>query len=316
MTLHPRRPLRSLLIGDCDHYFSPYIHGVAAACGCLGVYHSAVSIRSSYEVLRQRIVDVRPDVLWTHMLLWPPTGTPSVPILLGLCAEARRAFGTKVIVHDGDVKGPTRHPQDISGSVDLALLNHNFDRSPWRVPTLHWPYAAFPQDQIAAPDPAFSADIVFTGQVVASGRSIYGGRTALIEALRASGLSLKVFDGTPGTGGNTLLRTPEVSASALTVLGYGRPGTGGWIDVRVFQYPGAGALLLHDDVQDFLIPWEHYVPYRSGSAASVVEAVNRVKAMPAAERQAFREQAFRFGQEHHSYTARVRVVLQCLGLLP
>jgi hypothetical protein len=304
----PRRPLRSLMIGDTDRYFSPYIHGVAAGCGELGIWHSAISIRNKGEVIRERIRDVKPDLLWTHVLLWPPGDAPPAGSLLSMCADAR-ANGALVMIHDGDVKGATRYPQDLSGAVDLALCNHLHDRSAWNVPALYWPYACFPQRQIADPTTDLLCDVAFAGQL---GGGLYGGRTALVEALRQSGASVRVFDGTPATGGNTLLRTPSVAASATTVLGFGRPGQGEWVDTRVFQYPGAGGLLLHDDVREFLTPWEHYVPYTTGSKDSIVEALARVKAMTPTERAAFRLRAFAHGQEHHSYTARIRQVLSAV----
>jgi hypothetical protein len=82
----------------------------------------------------------------------------------------------------------------------------------------------------------------------------------------------------------------------------------------VFQYPGAGAILLHDDVAGILEPDVHYLPYRSGEASSVLEALQRAQALPEEEQWALRERAFRFVQEKHSSVARVRQVLDALGL--
>jgi len=301
------RPLRSLAIGDCDHYFSPYLLGIAMAAGRLNIWHTQISIRSPIELLIQRVRDVRPDILWTHMLLWAPVGAPKREQLLELCRAARKACA-HVLVHDGDVKVPCRYPHNLSDAVDLALCNHRHDRSVWGIPTLRWPYAAFPQDDLAAQVQEWACDLAFAGQLTKDGT--YSARTALIEALHKR-KAVRVFDGREG---NTLLRTPELAASATCVLGFGRPDQPGWIDTRVYQYPGAGAILVHDDAADVLEPWVHFAPYVTGDADSIVEAVERVKALTELERRNLRESALHFVQEHHSYTARVQQVLGALGL--
>jgi hypothetical protein len=302
------RPLRSLMLGDCDHYLSPYIFGVGQAMARLGHWHSTVNLRQPLAVIEQRIADVRPDVLWTHMLLWPPPGAPPVADLVGAVELAARA-GAKVIIHDGDCKVPTRYPRDLSRWCALALCNHRFDRSAWKVPTIHWPYFAFAQGEIAPARPELGCDLFFAGTVGAG--PTYATRTAFLEAIRRRGVRLRL---PPAGEGNTLFRTAEIAASSGAVLGFGRAGAPGWIDTRVFQYPGAGAILLHDDVGGLLEPWVHFVPYRSGDAASVVDALARLRRMQPAERQAIRERAFDYVQQHHSSVARVHQVLRRLEI--
>jgi hypothetical protein len=50
-----------------------------------------------------------------------------------------------------------------------------------------------------------------------------------------------------------------------------------------------------------------------GRCASVVEALERLRTMSAAERMALRLSAFSYVQAHHSSVARVRQVLAALG---
>lgn len=301
------RALRSLMVGDCDHYLSPYMFGVAQAMPRLGHLHSQVSIRQPIEVIRQRIQDVKPDVIWTHMLLWAPIGSPSTTQLIQLMQEAARQ-GAKVLIHDGDYKVAARYPNDLSSWCSLALCNHTFDRKVWRVPAIRWPYFAFTQDKIAPVNPRLACDVFFAGTL--AGGDIYGNRTQLVQAIqRMPGIKMRMPS--PAEG-NTLLRTAEIASSSGSVLGFGRPGSSGWVDTRVFQYPGAGAILLHDDATEFLQPWMHYVPYKSGNVQSVIEVVERVKSMFEGERRAMRESAFRFVQEKHSSVARVKQVLEIL----
>lgn len=297
------------MLGDCDHYLSPYIFGVAQGMTRLGHWHSSVSIRQPLSVIEQRIADVRPDILWTHMLLWPPPGSPPVAELVALVERAAKR-GARVIIHDGDYKAPTRYPQSLATWCALALCNHAFDRSAWKVPALRWPYFAFAQDRIADPDPALACGLFFAGQVARG--PVYAERTRLLDAL--SSARPVQFRIAAERDGNTLLRTAEIAASAGAVLGFGRPGVAGWVDTRVFQYPGAGAILVHDDVAGYLEPWVHFVPYRSGDADSVVGALAELARRSESERRALRQRAFDFVQERHSSVARVAEVLARLEL--
>jgi hypothetical protein len=293
--------MRSLMLGDCDHYASPYMRGVAQAMKLLGHDHAEVSVRQSPRTIEERIKLWRPDLLWTHMLLWPPAGSPAVSDLVAI-VEAAAARGARVVIHDGDAKQKTRYPHNISTWCSLALVNHGYDRTAWGVPTLRWPYFAPVQESMAEPVEEMRCELFFAGT---AGGGIYAARTALVEAIRARGVKVR----TPAPGFNTIDRTAEIAASSDAVLGFGRPDVPAWVDTRCFQYPGAGGILLHDDVQGYLEPWQHFVPYASGDADSIVDALERLRALKDEGRMALRRRAFRFVQEHHSSVARVRQVL-------
>jgi hypothetical protein len=220
---------------------------------------------------------------------------------------ARR--GARVVLHDGDYKEPTRHPEDISKWCSVALCNHEFDRSAWRTPRLRWPYFAMAQAEIKPPSQRWRCELWFAGKLDRG--PVYAERTALVEKLMSAGMRVRV---PTAAEGNTLRFTADIASSADAVLGFGRPGALGWVDTRVFQYPGAGGILVHDDVAGFLEPWVHYVPYKSGDASSVAEALAVLKSKPAAERRAMRERTFAHVQEKHSSVARVKQVLRLLGL--
>lgn len=297
--------MRSLMLGDCHHYISPYMRGVKQAMELLGYPHAEVSIRSSAKLIEQRIRLWRPDVIWTHMLLWPPAGSPPVAALIEIMQRAV-ALGARVLIHDGDARLSMRYPYDISSWCSLALVNHACERSAWRVPALRWPYFAPVQQRIASPVPELRCGLFFAGR---TGGHLYTARTALLESIRARGIDLRM----PTVDGqNTLDYTHRIAASADAVLGFGRREIPGWADTRIFQYVGAGGLLLHDDVQGYLEPWVHYVPYDTGSADSVVESLERLKRLPDSERAALRMRAFSFVQRHHSSVARVRQVTDAL----
>lgn len=306
------RPLRSVLIGDVDYYPSEYAFGVNQAMTRAGHWHTTVNIRADLDVIARRVAQVQPDVLWGHMLLWAPGGADKTNDLLWLCHDWR-AKGTKVLIHDGDARTETRFPHDISKAVDLALCNHTADRSAWKIPQLHWPYFAFDQERIAEPDPAFACDLAFAGRLDVS--PMYLQRTELVLKLKDKlGERMRVFP-SPDVP-HTLYLTPVLAASAGAVLGFGRPDRNGWLDVRVFQYPGAGAILLHDDVGGFLEPGVHYMA-SGGSADAVVKTLDWLGQDTLEHRQhrvKMRLAAFAHVQANHSATARVRQALAAVGL--
>ena len=295
-------------MGDCDFYPSEYIFGVNQGMTLLGHWHSTVNVRQDIGVIAQRVAQVQPDIIWGHMLLWPPGSMQKPAELLALCETWRRK-GTRVVMHDGDARLETRHPTDISHAVDLVLCNHTADRSVWGIPQIWWPYGAFAQTAMAAPCSEFSCDLAFAGRVSESG--IYAGRTILIRALHARLEDrFRIFSGTP----HTLMRTPELAVSAVAILGYGRPESPGWLDVRLFQYSGAGGMVLYDDVaraSEFLTPHEHFIPYTKGSAESVLAVLEMLARTSTT---AWRQRIFRYVQEHHSSAVRVQQALRAVGL--
>lgn len=299
--------IRSFLLGDCAHYESPYIIGVKQACEHLGISHRQVSIRQPIDVITRKLEEQKVDILWTHMLLWAPHGSPPVGDLIALMERVARR-GTQIVLHDGDYKEKTRFPKNIASWCSVALCNHEFNRSAWRIPIIKWPYFAFAQDRIAAPDPRWACELWFAGQMNAG--PVYAQRTKFLTELQRH-VKLRL---PTDKDGNTLSKTDVISVSADAVLGFGRPGVKGWVDTRVFQYPGAGAVLVHDDVGGYLEPWVHYVPYQSGRPESVVEALGEIQSMSVSEQQALRQRAFAYVQEHHSSIARVREVIEFLQL--
>lgn len=301
-------PLRSLLIGDVDFYPSEYIFGVNQGMTLLNHWHATVNVRHDLGVIWQRVMQVQPHVLWCHMLLWAP-GENKTEHLLELCRDAKRRWGTRVIMHDGDARVETRYPVDVSSAVDVALCNHTADRSAWNVTTVHWPYFAFVQSAISDRVPEFTCDLAFAGR---RGGGIYTERSALLGALRAR-LGPRFLEFPSREFPHTLFRTAELAATAHAVLGWGRTDTPGWTDVRVFQYPGAGGVLLHDDALPWLTPFEHFVPVIRGDVDSIVEALDRIVVSSTSMR-GLRERAFAYVQREHSSLPRILLALRKVGL--
>jgi hypothetical protein len=300
--------LRSVMIGDVDWYPSEFIYGVNQGMTILGHTHVSVNIRHPIGMINQCLERMRPDVIWVHMLLWAPAGAPPVVDLLALCEQWRKR-GTRVLIHDGDHNGykkEAKFPNDISHAVDLTLCNHVYQHTHWNIPSLRWPYGAFWQSAPATPMSDWACQLFFAGR---GGGNIYEERSAMLEALKHRlGDAFRVYISPPSPG--TIYLTPGIATAAGAVLGYGRPLDPGWADVRVFQYPGAGGILIHDDADEFLTPYEHYLPYKSGDVDSILEALDEVpKYGPM-----IREQAFKYVQTHHSWVKRVQDALGKVGL--
>jgi hypothetical protein len=292
-------------------YLSAYVLGVAQAMGQLGHWHREVSVLDHFDRVVRQLDEMRPDVIWTHTVPWVPREAPAPGwAYLDLLAEWRRR-GARVLLHDGDPRSATRHPSDLSASFDQALCNHSLQRLEWRLPVLRWPYAAMAQRELGDPVDALRCGLLFAG-IVRKDDDLYSPRTDLLGVLRHRlGDRLTVRTG----GVNDRMQSADVAASAQAVLGFGRPEVPGWVDTRVFQYPGAGGILLHDDAKGFLVPGVHFVAFERGvdadtTARNVVEAFERV----GHQELEMRRRAFEYIQARHTWRHRVEQVLQLLGV--
>ncbi len=304
--------LRSVFVGYVE-YESLYTRGIAEASARLGIEHTEVSIRTTLPRVDWEVRAAKPDLIWGHMLFWAPhntLGRVDPNDILELVEGWKRDLGCKVVLHDGDPRKATRFPHDISSAVDLVLANHLVPRREWCTTVIQWPFAAPTYAEMAGPVPEFSTPhIAFTGTL--RDDALYGSRTACLRALQDCDLLLVLPR--PGEP-NTLSRSAEVAASATAVIGFGQD-IPGWIDTRVFQYAGAGGVLLHDDVgtlhgEPVLIPHKHYIPVKRYDVDSILGGL-----MEARRRgPEIREAAFTWVQSRHTWVHRVQEVLDLLDL--
>jgi hypothetical protein len=304
----PRRPLRSMMLCN-PSYLSAYVLGVAQAMGQLGHWHRCVSVLDDADRITRQFEEMRPDVIWTHTVPWVPRGAPAPGWLLLELLANWRWRGARVVLHDGDPRTATRYPQDLSASFDVALCNHSLSRIEWRLPTLRWPYAAMAQREMAEPVESLRCHLLFAG-IVRKDDNLYSGRSEVLGILRERlGDRLTVRTGAV----NDRMQSADVAASAQAVLGFGRSEVPGWVDTRVFQYPGAGGVLIHDDVAEFLVPGVHFVPYERGAdAASTAQAIMLALEKVGHVEAELRARAFGHIQAHHTWRHRVEAAL---GLL-
>jgi hypothetical protein len=255
---------------------------------------------------------MRPDVIWTHTVPWVPREA-SVPgwIFLEVLGEWRKR-GARVLLHDGDPRAVTRFPWTMAEFFDVALCNHSLPRQEWKLAAVRWPYAAMSQRKIAEPVAELRCGLLFAG-IVRKDDGLYSARGEALFYLRERlGHRLTIRTG----GVNDRMQSADVAASAQAVLGFGRPEVPGWVDTRVFQYPGAGGLLLHDAAAEFLTPGVHFVEFARGSdgfatAQNIAEAFGRIDQIDQGD---MRLKAFEHIQANHTWRHRVEQALQAVGL--
>jgi hypothetical protein len=293
--------MRSLMLGDCEHYASPYMRGVAQAMRLLGHVHEEVSIRCAARRSRTACGCGGPTSSGRTCSCGRRTSSPHVERLID---DRRRAAtgGARVVIHDGDAKAATRYPRDISTWCSLALVNHAYDRSAWNVPTLRWPYFAPAQDAIAAPVDALRCGLFFAGS---GGGALYAAREGAARRLSARAASM-IRSRSPATTRSTARRRSRPAPRRCSASD-GPTCPGGWTRACFStRAPAASSCTTTCRATSS----RGCTSCRTSRAThSVVDALERLRAMTDVERRRLRRRAFEHVQEHHSSIARVRQVL-------
>jgi hypothetical protein len=298
---------RIVVLGKVVDYYSAFLYGALEGAIRCGAWAKTVQLgnRPVHEI-KMELDWFKPHFIFCHMIFGPLRHD-----VLQMLGEMRQRMGTKVIYHMGDARTTPRYPHPIDQWVDLGLVNHgnyqNFSNI-WRIPTIHWPYMAFYQKEMADYDPMYDCNMAFTGDLDSS--THHGPRGRFIQQIRNL-IDIKVFP-TPQTG-NTRFQTAELSSSAKGVLGM-QMGTNIplYQDVRPFQYCGAGALYFHDQcdsMDTFFEPYEHYIPYDRDNARHLKEQYEKYAIKDRKEGQRIRGKAFDYTQRYHSTKERIQSVI-------
>lgn len=307
----PKRPIRIAVLGDWDKYFSYFLNGMQEGAIRNGCWFRPLNIRSSWDTIKANIWEFRPDILGCHMIFSKEPHGPEKH--LEEFAKFKKTLGTIIFYHAGDARREPRYTKDISRSIDFCLVNQTecltkFSNY-WRVPCYYWPYGCLYQDKIAAVDSRFEHDLVFTGRLSASPGSIHSHRTEFIGKLKEL-IPITIYPNKDYP--DTKLLTAEISASSKAILGVcAGYDINGYMDVRPFQYPGAGAFLLqrkYKNMERVFIDKQHMVMFRDDEPEHFVDLYQgwMKKSKEISE---IRQTAFVFLQRHHSYANRVRDIL-------
>lgn len=307
------RPLRIALIGNIIREYSAFVLGVRQGIFLLGHQYRGIDFRmSSIKFMTMLLEEFKPDYIFTHMILNEKIG--KTPQTLDMLREIKEKFGTRVIHTMQDARDDSRYPHDISRGVDIGLLNqtqnlNRFEKT-WKIPCYYWPYGCLKQDKIAEPVNKLEYKFIYTGNVE---KGIYEERTKFVFDIQDQIPGLKITK--TQARGDLRSRTPELAASATAVLGVGlRYDIGGYIDVRPFQYLGAGALLITHEYKGMSRVFEygkHLVVF-NGYDVDTVKMLLEYYVENKEEATRIRKDGFEYTQRCHNYTIRVGDVIDVL----
>ena len=259
--------------------------------------------------IKNILISQKADYVFTHLTFHQQIN-PAESILQ-LYEDVNKSVGTKFIHTLNDARHEPRYSGNISNAIYAAFVGqtHNLNKFKgyWGVPTFFWPYSSLTYDKMAepAPDLMFN-EAVFTGSVGA-----HQDRQQFINKLMKI-MPVKIFQ--TQSSNDIRHRTPELSVSAKSILGLCtmHRGLKHYIDVRMFQYGGAGAVLIarkFDGIDD-IIPDDLYYSFDSYDNPEYVKELW--------ERSCFedtwpmRENIFNFMQTHHSAKVRMKETIDVL----
>lgn len=302
-----KRPLRIALIGNTVREYSAFVTGVREGIIRLGHRYRGIDFRSmSPEQTWHLLKEFKPDYVFTHMILNASIG--KTPQTLDVLAKIRGETGAKIIHTMQDARRTSRYPHDISDSVDMGLLNQtecleDFEKT-WGIPCHYWPYATLYQRAMAEPDPALERfEFVYTGNM---NNNLYKERTDFVNAVRKR---IKLFVFKTQEDGDKRALTAELAATAKAVFGMGlQYDIDGYIDVRPFQYCGAGALLITHNYKGMEKVFEngkHLVAFEGYDVDNVVQLYSHYREN-AEKADRIRRTGFEYVQRCHNWEVRVQ----------
>lgn len=268
---------------------------------------------NSLQSIKKKLIELKIPIVFTH-LSFHFNLRPTAQVLQ-MQREVKQAIGCKFVHVTMDARKEDRYMGNVQGAFDIAFVG-NFEmrengEKAWGIPAFYSPYASLCYDKMAKPSPEFAFnDAVFTG-----GAKIHPDRWDFIQKLQKR-IPIKIYQ--TQSDNDVRNKTPELSASAKLILGL---CTGyhinGYIDVRPWQYLGAGACcaIRRFRGMDDLIPRDLYFgfdTYDENDADMVAEYYQRSlveDTMP------MREKAFKYIQQNHSCKVRVKEILDYIGEL-
>ncbi len=304
---------RLATLGDWDNYLSYFLFGTMQGAILNGAWHRPIPFfNHPINFIKEQIMWFKPHAILSHMI-FQGKGHHNRDDVFQMLRDVRRQ-GTKIIYHAGDPRSVPRYIGPINDIVDFALCNHLLLKEYseiWKVPCFHWPYMALYQKDIGEFDRNYACGMAFTGAI--DGGKHHGPRSNFIRRIKER-LDIRTFP-TPETG-NTRFQTAELSTSAKSVLGV-QMGLDipGYLDVRPFQYIGAGALYFHDrckSMNQFFKEGIHYIGYERDNSMDLINQWNYyVRENPSAGN-LIKQQGFAYCQKYHDTRERVRAVLDIL----
>lgn len=308
------KQIRVAVLGDYINYYSYFVYGVMEGAIRCGTWFRPIPIfHIPYEHIWQQIDFFKPNILFCHCIF---NRSPwNREKFLSDLAEWRKKLNIFVCYHAGDARLTPRYEKPINDYVDLVLCNNTnlgFLENIWKVPCINWPYMALYQDQISDVDKNFETELTFTGSLSTKDcESVHHTpRTEFIERIQDK-IKIKVYPDIKI--GNSRFFTDVVASSSKGVLGFQMGlDVPGYLDVRPFQYIGAGALYFqdkHPHIDTIFSDKIHYVGFDRDNVEDFMDKYNHFVNKRPSEGDFIRRNGFNFCQKFHSTKNRVQKVI-------
>lgn len=301
-------------LGNYIDYYSYFLYGIMEGTVQNNhLFRSVPLFGQSLTQVKQQVLWFKPHLILCHMIF------NKQPHNMSTVFEMLRDFrkhGIKIGYHAGDARPQPRYSGRIDHLVDFALCNHNLMESYsniWKIPCYYWPYQCLSQPDADFVDQVkiFKKQLVFTGSLQSNVH--HAPRAAFINKLKSK-MDIAVYP-TPESG-NTRFRTAEVAASANGVLGF-QMGLDipGYIDVRPWQYIGAGALYFHDshgNIERFFRNKVHYLSFKRDDVNDFLRTYDYYVNQFPEKAMEIKRQGLEYGQKYHSSKERMAAVFSML----
>lgn len=261
---------------------------------------------NAYRMLEK----IKPHVCFTHLTFHK---IYSSDVIMNMYRDCRRKLGIKMVHVLMDAREEPRYNSNISHAFDCALLSQTKNlekfKNYWRIPVHYFPYCSLTYKNMAPVVKSLQfKEPVFTGNPMA-----HEDRIAFLAKLQKL-MSIRTF--VTQSANDLRHLTPELSSSAWAILGL---CTGydidGYMDVRPFQYLGAGAVMIMRKFKgmDNEIPPDLYYSFDSYSQADA-ELVKEIYNKKCYQKNniEMRQKAFNFIQQNHSSKVRLKAIMEAV----
>lgn len=247
----------------------------------------------------------KPDIIFTHMTF---SGHHNINNVLQIFEDERKN-GTIIIHTLQDARNEPRYNGNISNAFDLALIGQtkNLEKFSkiWGVNAFYWPYSSMYQEKMADYDPEYHFNApIFTGTPGA-----HVDRSNFLYKLQ----NMMPIYMIKTKGRNDLRnKTAELSSTTPCILGL---CTGydidGYMDVRPFQYLGAGAFMISRKFkgQEKFIPDDLYVPFYDYDHPEIIRDLYIEWENKPKEKKKMKEKAFKYMQKYNNNIIRTNEAL-------
>ena len=258
---------------------------------------------NSLNDIKNMLISLNPDIVFTHLSFH--YRFRSTDIVLQMQRDVIKQTGCKFVHVVMDARKEDRYMGDISDAFHIAFVG-NFEmlencKNAWKIPVYYTPYSSLVYDSMGKQ----VKELMFQEAVFTGLPGIHTDRQQFLKKLSQK-IPIKIFE--TQSGNDLRNRTLELSASAKCILGL---CTGyeisGYIDVRPFQYLGAGACMIIRKFSnmDDLIPDNLYYPITSYANDGVMMAIDHYHRILREDTSLMQQAAFSYIQKFHSCKVRI-----------